>query len=98
MGGKVPAIYGESYDSAKAKAERMKRRVADRGLRGGGSLLETGPRRRRRRGAASCRRRSRAPSQRQRSVAGQVQPHGTAVIVLEPKTARTFPAARRKSR
>ena len=94
MGAKVPSIYGESYDSAKAKESDVSRwrpiawlAAACRDLR----LLEARaasarPRRRRRppRRAASA---SAAPGR----VVGRVQASGTAVVVLEPKSARTFP-------
>ena len=91
MGAKVPAIYGESYDSAKAQGRRMKRLAADRGLRGGvqPARSRSRPRRPRRR-----RRRRRPPRraprtrQRRRQVARRAAPRSSS---SSRRRARTFP-------
>ena len=99
MGAKVPAIYGESYDSAKAKSGRVKRLALIAICVTASACSRAGSTGASRRGAGA---RYRGVGLGGRtasgSVAGRVQATGTAVVVLEPKTRRGRFRRRPKSR
>ena len=99
MGAKVPSIYGESYDSAQAtQGARVRRadwiawlataaiRVLD--ARAGSAGRDDA--------GGHCGSGAGLAGNGAGRIVGTVQASGTAVVVLEPKDARTFPAQSEK--